>query len=91
MPEGTAAAVKAGSWPVLDVFRWIKEAGNVPEDDMIRTFNMGVGMVLIVDAAKEAEVRAALAKVGEEAYAIGSIVELGEGTKTVQYGGKFFE
>ena len=85
-----SCSVKAGSWPVLDVFRWIKEAGNVPEDDMIRTFNMGVGMVLIVGAGKEAEVLEALSKVGEPAHVMGTIIDREEGAKAVQYTGNFF-
>jgi phosphoribosylformylglycinamidine cyclo-ligase len=47
LPEGTAAEIKRGSWPVPPVFGLMREIGNVAEAEMHRTFNMGVGMVVI--------------------------------------------
>jgi phosphoribosylformylglycinamidine cyclo-ligase len=48
LPEGTAVEIKKGSWPVLPVFQVMQEIGNVSEQEMYRTFNMGVGMVIVV-------------------------------------------
>lgn len=47
-PKGLGAAIDIGSWPVLPVFKWIQEAGKIEDAEMLRTFNMGVGMVLVV-------------------------------------------
>lgn len=47
LPEGMAARINRSAWTVPTLFRWLQRAGEVPEDDMFRTFNMGVGMVLV--------------------------------------------
>ena len=47
LPKGVTAVVELGSWPVLPVFTHMQSIGNVPHDDMMRTFNMGIGMVLV--------------------------------------------
>jgi phosphoribosylformylglycinamidine cyclo-ligase len=51
LPEGTAVEIKLGSWPVLPVFKLMQRLGNVDETEMFRTFNMGVGMVVVCAAA----------------------------------------
>jgi len=51
LPEGTAVKIKKGSWPVLPLFDLLRELGNVSDSEMYRTFNMGVGMVIV--AARE--------------------------------------
>ena len=48
LPEGTGALIEKGSWPIQPIFKLIKELGNVREEEMYRTFNMGIGMVLVV-------------------------------------------
>ena len=48
MPDGLQAVIKVGAWDIPPVFRLLAEKGQVPEDDMWRTFNLGVGMVLVV-------------------------------------------
>jgi phosphoribosylformylglycinamidine cyclo-ligase len=55
--------------------------GNVPDDDMYATFNMGVGFVFVVGAADEGAVIARLRDLGEETFPLGSIEEAGEGPK----------
>jgi len=47
LPDGLAARLRRGSWPVQPVFRLIQERGNVAEDEMYRTFNMGLGMIVV--------------------------------------------
>jgi phosphoribosylformylglycinamidine cyclo-ligase len=47
LPEGTAAVVNLDSWEVPPVFRWLQRGGNVPIEDMLRTFNMGIGLILV--------------------------------------------
>jgi len=47
LPEGVGVEIKKGEWPILPIFKTIQEKGDVPEMDMYRTFNMGIGLVLI--------------------------------------------
>jgi phosphoribosylformylglycinamidine cyclo-ligase len=47
LPSGTAARVNRESWPVAPIFTWLQQAGSVPVDDMFRTFNMGIGLILV--------------------------------------------
>jgi phosphoribosylformylglycinamidine cyclo-ligase len=75
LPKGTAAIVEAGTWPVLPVFTHLQKLGNVPQDEMLRTFNMGIGMVLVVPAKKFKRVQSMVEKLGEKAYLIGRIVK----------------
>ena len=75
LPKGMAAIVESGSWPVLPVFNHLQKIGNVPHDDMMRTFNMGIGMVLFVPAKKFKRVQSLIEKCGEKSYLIGRIVK----------------
>ena len=75
LPKGTAAIVELGSWPVLPVFAHLQKLGNVAEDEMMRTFNMGIGMVLVVPAAKFKRVQSLVEKCGEKSYLIGRVVK----------------
>ena len=47
-PEGLGATIYKDSWDVLPVFKWLQEAGKIEDSEMRRTFNMGIGMVLVV-------------------------------------------
>ncbi|MFC7440752.1 phosphoribosylformylglycinamidine cyclo-ligase [Laceyella putida] len=74
LPEGCQALIDKSTWDVPAIFRWIGEAGQVPEEDMFRTFNMGIGMVVAVPAA-EAEAAVQVAEeLGEQATVIGRVV-----------------
>ena len=82
LPAGVNAEVDLGTWPIPPVVRFACEQANLSEAEALKTFNMGLGMVLIVDPAAAEAVEAALAVAGEETYRIGRIVA-GEGE--VQY------
>jgi phosphoribosylformylglycinamidine cyclo-ligase len=82
LPKGMAAAVQMGTWPVLPVFAHLQNIGNVPQDEMLRTFNMGIGMVLVVPAKKYKRVETLIEKCGEKSYLIGRIVR---GDRKVSY------
>ena len=83
LPEGTAARVERASWRVPTIFRWIGESGRVPEYDLRRALNMGIGMILVVAANDVDTVRAALLNAGEaNSVVIGDIVS---GDPAVQY------
>jgi phosphoribosylformylglycinamidine cyclo-ligase len=74
LPEGTAVEIKKGSWPVLSVFQVMQEIGNVSEQEMYRTFNMGVGMVIVASQSNAGAVRSFLKDCGEEVYEIGRVI-----------------
>lgn len=82
LPAGVNAEVDLGTWPIPPVVRFACERANLSEAEALKTFNMGLGMVLIVDPAAAEAVEAALAAAGEETYRVGRIVA-GEGE--VQY------
>jgi phosphoribosylformylglycinamidine cyclo-ligase len=75
LPEGTAVEITRGSWPVPEVFRVMQEIGNVAETEMHRTFNMGVGMVVICAPADAATIEKHLAALGETCQRVGRVVE----------------
>ncbi len=79
LPEGYSAKIKKSDVRVLPIFKHIMETGNIPERDMYNTFNMGVGMSVVVskeDAEKAVEI---LNSNGETAYVLGEIVKSDEG------------
>jgi phosphoribosylformylglycinamidine cyclo-ligase len=78
LPKGLRARVRKSAWPVPPIFRLIQKAGSVPEDEMYRTFNMGIGMVVVVGPQDLHDVEHSLERRGETAHVIGS-VEKGEG------------
>jgi len=82
LPKGAAAVVELGSWPVPPIFTHLQKIGNVPPEEMLRTFNMGIGMVLIVPAKKFKRVETLIEKCGEKSYLIGRIVR---GDRKVTY------
>jgi phosphoribosylformylglycinamidine cyclo-ligase len=82
LPRGTAAAIELGSWPVLPIFEHLQELGKVEQDEMLRTFNMGLGMLLVIPSAKFKKAQSVLERVGEKAYTIGRVVK---GERKVTY------
>ena len=83
LPAGTSARVNRTSWRVPAIFRWIGESGRVPEYDLRRALNMGIGLILVVSAAEVDAVRKSLLEAGEaNSVVIGDIVA---GTGDVQY------
>ena len=74
LPKGLAARVHLGSWPVPPIFELLRRIGNVPQDEMLRTFNMGLGMILAVPQRAQAQALRTLAAKREKAYVIGEIV-----------------
>lgn len=78
LPKGVTVEVDVTTWPRLPIFTKLQEWGNVAWPEMYRTFNMGIGMVLVVDANDVAAVKENLTSRGEAVYEIGRVVE-GEG------------
>jgi phosphoribosylformylglycinamidine cyclo-ligase len=87
LPEGLGAALDLAAIPVPPVFAWLSAAGGVGANEMLRTFNCGVGMVLVVSSNRAGAVEAALRRAGEEPIALGVLVEHAEGER-VSYSGR---
>lgn len=75
LPEGLAAKIKVGTWKVPPIFPYIKKCGNIDKMEMFSTFNMGVGMMMFVDAKDSDAVVKALRSAGETADIIGQVVK----------------
>ena len=73
LPEGVTAELKRGSWSIPPLFGWMQEQGNIAEDEMLRTFNCGIGMAVIVAAEDAERATALLAAEGEQVSRIGVI------------------
>ncbi len=77
LPDGVRAVVKKDSYPVLPIFRMLQEEGNIAEEMMYNTFNMGLGMIVAVDPADVDKTMEAIKAAGDTPYVVGS-VEAGE-------------
>jgi len=82
LPKGTAAQIEIGSWPVLPIFEHLRELGKVSEEEMMRTFNMGVGLIAAIPAEKFTRAKNTLDRAEEKFYVIGRVVK---GERRVQY------
>ena len=75
LPERTAVEIKKASWPILPVFQLMQQIGNVDEAEMYRTFNMGVGMVIVTSQSDADAVKSHLKQRDEQVFQIGRVVE----------------
>ncbi|RYF25203.1 MAG: phosphoribosylformylglycinamidine cyclo-ligase [Comamonadaceae bacterium] len=83
LPDGLAAHLKAGSWPQTELFAWLQKTAGIDDIEMNRTFNNGIGMVVVVAASAAEATAATLRAAGETVYAIGTIAQRGEGAAVV--------
>ncbi|HSN17588.1 MAG TPA: phosphoribosylformylglycinamidine cyclo-ligase [Gammaproteobacteria bacterium] len=79
LPEGLGVEIESASWPRPAVFEWLMQEGQVPLAEMYRTFNMGIGMVVVVDAADAERTVAALTELGEQSWRIGRVTRAADG------------
>jgi len=84
LPDGTMAVVDVRSWIVPPVFEWLQQGGGVPKDDMLRTFNMGIGLILVTAREHVAATLDALAGQGDRAARVIGEITAGE-TPAVRY------
>jgi phosphoribosylformylglycinamidine cyclo-ligase len=82
LPKGVGAQVELGSWPEQPIFEHLQKLGNIPQDEMLRTFNMGIGMILVVPPNKFKKVQTILERSGEKLFSIGRIIK---GDRKVTY------
>ncbi|RUM90091.1 MAG: phosphoribosylformylglycinamidine cyclo-ligase [Thermodesulfatator sp.] len=87
LPRSCKAVIEKGSWYIPPVFKVIKKAGKVPEDEMLRTFNCGIGLILIVPSAQSQDMLLQLKALGEEAFVIGRIEKHRQGEDMVEFTG----
>lgn len=88
LPRNVQAVVQLGSWPVLPIFRYLSKLGDIDRDELLRTFNLGVGMILVVPARHVSRAEAELKRRREKFYVIGRIENSTRGTARVVYEGK---
>jgi len=74
LPGGLGARVRRSAWTVPPLFRLIQKGGGVSDEEMFRTFNMGIGMIVVVAPGDLHEVEHSLERRGETSYVIGSVV-----------------
>ena len=84
LPKGTAARIELGAIPVAPVFAWLARSGGVTEAEMLRTFNCGIGLVVVTDAKRAEMVAGALAGGGEKVVRLGEVVA-GDGEPKVVF------
>jgi phosphoribosylformylglycinamidine cyclo-ligase len=82
LPRGTAAVVDLASWTVPPLFEHLQQLGNVTQDEMMRTFNMGIGMIVVVPAEQVKKAKAVLNRANERYHIIGRITR---GDRRVNY------
>ena len=83
LPDGTAAHLVKGSWPQTELFAWLQKTAGIDDIEMNRTFNNGIGMVVVI-AAEEAEACATtLRGLGETVHEIGHVAPRGDGAAVV--------
>ena len=78
IPDGLGAKIDRSALKILPIFDLIAKTGNIPERDMFNTFNMGVGMCVVIPADQAEQAIAVLKENGEEAYVIGEVIESDE-------------
>ena len=83
LPDNVDVIIDKNSYPVLPVFKMMQKLGNIEDEEMYRTFNMGIGMMMVVNAADAEKAVEKLNSLGEKAYIIGKVVEGNKVCKTV--------
>ncbi|MHB1200604.1 MAG: phosphoribosylformylglycinamidine cyclo-ligase [Polaromonas sp.] len=83
LPDGMAAHLKKGSWPQTELFAWLQSTAGIDDFEMNRTFNNGIGMVVVIDAANAQATARTLREAGERVHEIGAIVPLGDGATVI--------
>ena len=83
LPDGMRALIDPGAWTSPPIFRWLQQQGNVEQAEMFRTFNCGIGMIVVVRREDEASALTELQTLGETAFAIGEIISGDSGVSYV--------
>jgi phosphoribosylformylglycinamidine cyclo-ligase len=85
LPSGLAITVDTNSWRIPALFEVLRRIGRIPEDDYRRTFNLGVGMILVVPSRGAGAAEALLGRMGESPFRVGSVIRQKRGGPRVEY------
>ena len=83
LPDGLAAHLRLGSWPRSELFAWLQTTAGIDDIEMNRTFNNGIGMVVVIDAAHAKACAQTLQDLGESVHTVGVIAPKGDGASVV--------
>ena len=75
LPKHLAVEIYLDSWQLPEIFKWLQENGNISKDDMLRIFNCGIGMVLLVNEDISKNVKSEIKKYGFECFDIGRVIK----------------
>lgn len=84
LPKGNTAKINLGSWPILPIFKYMQDKGNIELEEMFGTFNMGIGYILVASSEETESILDELNKSGESAFIIGEIIESEDGVLICQ-------
>ena len=79
LPEGLGVDLQRGSWPQSELFAWLQNEAGIDDTEMNRTFNNGIGMVLVVPESEQQTVAQTLSALGERVHTIGRVVPRAQG------------
>ena len=85
VPKGCKAIVQKGAWEIPPIFSFLKEKGRISEEEMLRTFNNGIGMILIVRSKEVEDILARLHTLGEKAFIIGEVGKTEREQETIEF------
>jgi len=85
IPKGYKAIVHRGTWEIPPIFSFLREKGNISEDEMLRTFNNGIGMILIVRTKESEEVLDRVHSLGQKAFIIGEMEKAEREQEAIQF------
>ncbi|HXX34656.1 MAG TPA: phosphoribosylformylglycinamidine cyclo-ligase [Thermodesulfobacteriota bacterium] len=85
IPRGCKAVIQKGTWDIPPIFAFLKEKGNISEEEMLRTFNNGLGMILIVRSKEVDDILARLRSLGEKAFMIGDVGKTEREQETIEF------
>ena len=85
IPKGCKAVIHKGSWDVPPIFSFLREKGKIAEDEMLRTFNNGIGMILVIRPKELEDVLGRLNSLGEKAFVIGEVVKVEKEQEIIEF------
>jgi phosphoribosylformylglycinamidine cyclo-ligase len=87
LPANLSASINLDAWKLPSIFAWMQQVGNIPEHEMLMTFNCGIGMIAVVSESDAATVTTALIAAGEEVHTIGALTARDEALPRIRYSG----
>ena len=85
LPDNLGASIKLSSWEIPPIFQWLQQAGNIAQEELLRTFNCGAGMIITVRPKDADAAIKTLSELGEQAWVVGEVVTLSDNQPAVQF------